>query len=71
VDYVFPQMSFYEGNQSTQMVFLENFCMVLFVSGPTRQGTRNENYDILVLRCISCVEPCRIVMMVSKTMLQL
>jgi len=45
--------------------------VVLFVLNPTRQETRNEDYDILVLRCIGCVEPHIVVMIASKTMVQL
>jgi hypothetical protein len=69
-------MSLCEGNELTQMVFIFTFifislkknCVTLFVLSPTGQGTRNKDYDILVLRCIGCVEPCIIVMMVSKIM---
>jgi hypothetical protein len=63
-----------DDNEFTQMVFIfifisvENFCMTLFVLTLTGQGTRNKNYDILVLRCIGCVEPCIVMMMVSKIM---
>jgi hypothetical protein len=50
---------------------LENFCVVLFVFSPIGQEIRSEDYDILVLRCIGCIEPHIVVMMASKTMVQL
>jgi hypothetical protein len=46
-------------------------CVVLFVSSLTGLGTRSENNDILVLWCIGCVEPKRVVMTMFKTMMKL
>lgn len=43
----------------------------MFVLGPTRLGKRNEDCNILVLGFIGCVEPSKIMMMVSKTMAKL
>jgi hypothetical protein len=37
--------------------------VVLFISNPLGLGTKNETYNVLTLRCISCVEP-NIVMIV-------
>lgn len=45
--------------------------MVLFVSSPIGQETRIEDYDILLLKCIGCVELHIVVMLASKTMVQL
>ncbi len=43
----------------------------MFVSRLTGLGTRSENNGILVLECIGCVEPNRVVMMMFKTMMKL
>ncbi len=42
--------------------------MMLFVLGPTGQGTRNKYYDILVLKRVGCVESYIVMMVVSKIM---
>ncbi len=42
--------------------------MVLLVSSFIRLGKMCEDCNILVLWCICCVEPSRVVMMASKTM---
>jgi len=52
-------------------LFFKNFWVVLFVSSPIVQETRSEGYDILVLKSIGCFEPHTIVMLASKTMVQL
>jgi hypothetical protein len=36
---------------------LGNFCVALLVLGLIGLGTRNETSNILVLRCLGCVEP--------------
>jgi len=45
--------------------------VALFVSSLTGLGTRSENNGILVLGCIGCVEPNRVVMMTFKIMMTL
>lgn len=45
--------------------------MTSFVSGLTRLREKNEDYNILVVRCIGCVEPSIVVMMTSKIMTKL
>ncbi len=45
--------------------------MVLLVSGFIRLGEMHEDCNTLVLMCIGCVEPNRVMMMASKTMANL
>jgi hypothetical protein len=49
----------------------KNFGVVWFVSSPRVQETRSEGYDILVLKSIGCSKPHIVVMLASKTMVQL
>jgi hypothetical protein len=45
--------------------------VTFIILGPTRWGRMNDDCNILVLRCIGCVEPSRVVIMTSKTMVKL
>jgi hypothetical protein len=45
--------------------------MVLFVSSLTRLRTRSETCNILVLGCLGCVEPNRIMIMTPKPIVKL
>jgi hypothetical protein len=50
-------VSYEEGNWFSKVGFLGNFCATLLVPSLTSLGTRSEACNILVLKCIGCVEP--------------
>ncbi len=53
-----------------KLIFKKLLCGVTYF-GSYKMGTKTEDCDILVLRCISCVEPSKVVMIASKTMVNL